>query len=84
MSDTSARKQLHSAIQATGQTDNDLEGAMLMGWVVVAEWMAPNGQRWLSRVDGTASGEGCPEWQRHGYLHNALFSDGFSDDEDDE
>jgi hypothetical protein len=88
-SEDTAREQLHAAIQGTNQTDQNLEGAMLMGWVVVAEWMAPDGERWLSRVDGTAARKGCPEWQREGYLHNALYSGGFeafegSDDGEEE
>lgn len=68
-----ARPILHEAIQRTNATDEDLDGAVLMGWVVIAEWMAPTGERWLSKVAGNASGEGCPEWQTQGYLHNALF-----------
>ncbi len=81
------RASIHETLQATTVRDRDLpEGAMLLGWVAVAEWMAPDGKRWLSVVDGNASGEGCPAWQRQGYLHNALFDpEGFiSDGEDDD
>lgn len=68
------RETLHEAIQGTVAVDEDLpEGAMLLGWVTVAEWMAPDGRRWLSVIDGDAQVEGCPIWQRQGYLHNALF-----------
>jgi hypothetical protein len=89
VSDVGARPQLHEAIQTTASLDDDLEGAVLLGWVMVAEWVAPTGKRWLSRLDGTANGSGCPDWQREGYLHNALFSDGFDntdgpDDDDDD
>lgn len=73
MSDRKARVILAESIQASAATDDELEGAVLMGWVLVAEWMAPSGQRWLSKVDGSATGEGCPAWQTQGYLHNALF-----------
>lgn len=84
MSDLKARAMLAESIQATASTDEELNGAVLMGWVVVAEWMSPAGQRWLSRVDGSASGEGCPAWQVQGYLHNALFEpEGFSREEDE-
>lgn len=73
MSDETARTTMARVIQETASTDDDLEGAVLMGWVLVAEWMAPSGERWLSKVDGTAMGQGCPNWQTQGYLHNALF-----------
>lgn len=77
MSDIKARPILHEAIQSTTSTDSDLDGAILLGWITVAEWMAPSGDRWLSRVDGNATGGGLPEWTREGLLHNALYSGGF-------
>lgn len=82
----SVRAHLHDAIQSTIAIDNDLpEGAMLLGWAAIAEWMAPDGQRWLSVVDGNSAGEGCPMWQRQGYLHNALFdAQGFIPDDEDQ
>lgn len=87
MSDNaSVREHLHEALQSTIAIDEELpEGAMLLGWVAVAEWMAPDGNRWLSIANGDARGRGAPEWQSQGYLHNALFSpEGFVPDEDDE
>lgn len=77
------RSHLHETIQATVSIDESLpDGAMLMGWLTIAEWMAPDGQRWLSIVDGSADPDkGCATWQRQGYLHNALFdADGFIPD----
>ena len=47
-----AREQLHSAIQATASEDDDLEGSVLVGWVTIAEWSAPDGRRWLSTLAG--------------------------------
>lgn len=80
------RQHLHDSIQATIALDEELpEGAMLLGWVTVAEWMAPDGNRWLSRIDGNAQVNACPSWQTQGYLHNALFDgDGFIPDDDDD
>lgn len=86
MSDTpKVRETLHETIQGTIAIDEDMpEGAVLLGWLTVAEWMAPDGKRWLSLIDGDARGEGCPAWQRQGYLHNALFDpDGFIPDDED-
>lgn len=77
------RQHLHNAIQESvgleldenDQSDQDhgqLHGAMLLGWVVVAEWMAPDGDRWLSRLSGTPQDRDAAEWQIQGYLTNAL------------
>ena len=78
------RTHLHDAVQHTVSLDEDLpEGAMLMGWLTIAEWMAPDGNRWLSKIDGNTNSESMPPWQAQGYLHNALF-DAPSFDEDDE
>jgi hypothetical protein len=82
------RAHIHDAIQNTVAIDDGLpEGSMLMGWVTIAEWMAPDGERWLSIIDGTATPDkACPAWQRQGYLHNALFdaADFIPDDEDED
>lgn len=86
----SPRAHLHASIQATvaldvpGEAEPIPEGSMLLGFVAVAEWMAPDGTRWLSRVDAGASGDkGLTEWQREGYLHNALNSASWIEDEDE-
>lgn len=85
MSDQDVRTALASTIQATAADDDDLYGAVLLGFVTVVEWMAPDGKRGLSRVDGDALNNGLPEWTREGYLHNALFdSNQFVDDELDD
>lgn len=69
----SARKALAATIQSTHDTDTNLDGAVLIGFVALAEWMAPDGERWLSQISGVGDGEqGIPDWQRQGYLHNAL------------
>jgi hypothetical protein len=45
-------------------------GVTLGGWVVMAEWVEPDGQKFLTRLvsDGTSP------WQVKGYLHEGLFS----------
>lgn len=55
-----------TAIQATGNAIAD--GALLTGYILVAEWVDPDGQRWLSRGAST----GTTSWQRAGWLHEAL------------
>jgi hypothetical protein len=48
--------------------------SVLLGWVAVVEWKAPDNERWLSMTGADALGDEPPEWQRQGYFHNALFS----------
>lgn len=73
---SSVREHLHEQIQSTVALDEELpEGTMLKGWVLVAEWVAPDNGAWLTRLSGgpgLGEGNGLPEWQEQGYLHNAL------------
>lgn len=64
---------LYDEIQATATADNELDGAVLMGYVLIAEWSTPNTERWLSKVTWSAAGKCPPAWQVDGYLHHALF-----------
>lgn len=85
------REHLHEQIQSTVALDEELpEGTMLKGWVLVAEWVAPDNGAWLTRLSGGPGTEddGLPEWQEQGYLHNALhcghmFGAGEAEDEED-
>lgn len=76
MSDSKpVRAHLHNAIQSSIALGEELpEGTALKGWVVIAEWVDPDGSNWLSQLNGGASGSSLPTWQTDGYLHNALFS----------
>ena len=68
-----ARQQLHDAIQGTTGGSSQLEDTVLVGWVLVAEWMDGDGERWLSNLSGCNGGESSPpSWQAQGYLHNTL------------
>jgi len=64
---------LHDAIQVSQEDNGRLDSAVLVGWVVVAEWVGPDGTRTLTRMSGTPGGVVPPEWQTRGYLHEALF-----------
>jgi hypothetical protein len=59
---TSAREQAYAFIQETVAEDEDLEGAVLLGFLIVGEWQAPNGQRWLSKISGD-SARTLPAWR---------------------
>lgn len=74
------REALHNSIQGIAGLEDThgeapAEGAVLLGWVVVAEWALPTGRRMLSRIDGSATGEPLPPWTQEGYLHNGLYGD---------
>jgi hypothetical protein len=67
------REELHGAIQASAAHNDDIEGAMLKGWVTIAEWVAPDGERWLSvAAAGSSPADPAPDWQIQGYLFNIL------------
>jgi hypothetical protein len=66
-------EKLHDAIQGSQEGNGRLDSAVLVGWVVVAEWVGPDGTRTLTRMSGTPGGAVPPEWQARGYLHEALF-----------
>jgi hypothetical protein len=85
VSEEGCRGRVAAALQTSANLDPEMDGAVLIGYVAVAEWMAPNGSRWLSQIDGLASGDGAPTWTRQGWLHNALHEgDGFGRDDDDD
>jgi hypothetical protein len=66
-------EKLHEAIQHSQEGNGRLERSVLVGWIVVAEWVGPDGSRSLTRMSGTPGGAVPPEWQTRGYLHEALF-----------
>lgn len=54
----------------------------LVGWVMIAEFINEKGERSLKRIDCNASGDALPDWVRSGYLHDALFSAAWEDQDD--
>ena len=86
-----SRDNIASAIQASAAEDEDLNGAVLTGWVMIAEFVSPSGSRWISRMAGDAMGNVPPTWSVKGWLVDSLddmaavsyFSPG-DEDEDDE
>jgi hypothetical protein len=44
------------------------EDVLLVGWVVMAEWMEPGGDRFISRL----LADGSTPWQAKGYLYEGL------------
>lgn len=82
---STAREQLFEAIQATAVTDDDIESSVLTGFLVIAEWTSPAGERWLSKVSGdhTAS---LPAWRERGFAAEVLhdFWPSNADESDDD
>lgn len=60
--DDTLREQAYEFVQGTHDTDEDLEGAILVGFLIVAEWQAPDGERWLSKISGDSS-RALPAWR---------------------
>jgi hypothetical protein len=83
---SSIRERSYAFIQETVAEDPDLEGAVLLGFMVVAEWQAPNGGRWLSKVSGD-SAKTLPPWRERmlGFevAHEWWASEGADEEEDD-
>jgi hypothetical protein len=61
-----------AALQAARPDDDDLDGAVVIGFAAVAEWMTPSGERWISLETGDASGADLQRWQVQGYFFNVL------------
>ena len=57
---------------------------VLTGFVLVAEWADLEGRRWLTRLHGNGHGALLPDWQVHGYLHNALHTPWNEAEDEDE
>lgn len=71
------RQYLHPLIQNTNGFfgDEDLEGAALTGWALIAEFAAPDGTMNIAYVASDATGENpLPVWREDGLLHYALYS----------
>lgn len=77
MSDENTMREQRSRIEKALEDDS----GVVTGWVVVWETAGPDGARFLHRIES----DPCTEWQREGYLHNALYSGSWlRDDTEDE
>lgn len=73
------RARIHDALQQCADTADTADG-VLTAWVVVAEWMTPDGERWLTRLDSDA----ITAWQRDGMLDHGLRGDWDPEDDPDD
>ena len=58
-----------SRVLSEHQPNLDDRAAILVGYVVIAEWSDEKGERWLSN----RSAPGMPTWAARGLLHEALY-----------
>jgi hypothetical protein len=65
-------RHVFNAIQETAGMTETVEGHVLIGCVVIAEWLGPDGRRYLTGLSSDANGDGVPEWTVQGYLTNAI------------
>jgi len=61
-SERDQREILYTAIQASIAERPDLEGSVLLGFSIIAEWQSPDGHKWLTKISGDAFGE-LPPWR---------------------
>ncbi len=71
------RAEIGAALQQTPPPDMD-EGSLVTGWVIVAEWMTPEGER---RIEGLQA-ETTTGWLRQGLFYNALHEWPATEEED--
>lgn len=69
-----ARDAIHEVIQKHAAMSTQ-DGAVLTGWVLVAEWMTPDGDRWLSK----AHAAGTTAWAARGMMHDAIHGRGWEE-----
>lgn len=65
------RERLYRVIQETARDDDDLDGTVLVGFMVVAEWRGADGAQWLSKVSGDHGGN-LPSWRQRGYAAEVI------------
>jgi hypothetical protein len=67
MSDSDPREEIEAVLQKSLNENEMVQGeggGMVVGWVLISEWMSSKGDRWISRM----SSENLTQWQRSGYL----------------
>ena len=65
------RDKTREFLQDLGPVEDEDAGSILTGWVVVQEWMAPDGHKFLTRGWDHA----IPSWTAKGMIHEVLYGD---------
>lgn len=81
----SARECLYAEIQRHAGNP-DVTGApvdaILVGFLVVAEWETPDGERWISKNSGD-HGRDLPSWRERGYAADVVYGEWNVENEED-
>lgn len=61
----------------------DCDESVLVGYVVVSEWVDGDGVRYLTKIAADATGSPMVSWQERGYMNEVLnhWSDDYDDDD---
>lgn len=62
---------------------SDIDGAVLTGYVVIAEWSDATGRKWITKTAGDINDDGPPTWTVAGWLKYAIDTVFDTGDEDD-
>lgn len=83
------REELYQTIQGSITESAEIEGSVLLGYVLVAEWRSPNGQQWLTKLSGDAF-EQLPPWRERmfglelmNWENSNMYNDPIEGEEDD-
>jgi hypothetical protein len=74
---------LHALAGLRGD-DEELDGAVVVGFAAAVEWMTPDGTKWLCLQTGDAAGQELQRWQVQGYLFNVLHDPAWHEDDGDD
>lgn len=69
---------------ALDETCEEIGESVVTNWIVIAERMDTDGERWLTQFSGDAGDKCPPIWTRKGLLHQALtmIDEPIEDDDD--
>lgn len=73
MNDERVRHRIHEAIQEGITDDSDLDGAVLLSFVAIAEFQAPNREKWMTKVSGDPNGDCLPPWRERMFAYELCF-----------
>jgi hypothetical protein len=63
---------VYNFVQASAAEDPDLEGSVLIGYMLIAEWRSPDGHTWLSKI-ARDHDRSLPPWRQRGYASEVLY-----------
>lgn len=61
-------QRLHNSIQAYTEQEEGVEGAYLRHWIIIADWVAPDGSKWLSHDES----DDVTPWELRGMVDEAM------------